>query len=199
MLLSIVTLSLGIALHTSAPPFAIHPTVARPARQLLLSLDASELKIREAAIRVVAAANKFGDAQGEAAAQWVMDAMSSRGESEVDCAGLLGKQMALFDECLVEESGKCQELDQALTSLEMQLQEGDSGPVDALVGLFGQSKLDRASARVRALSQGHPGWYPAFPAAPACKPISSQHLYFPVPLRHAPGVPVAAITPRNTP
>merc|ERR1719337_202791 len=75
--------------------------------------------------------------------------MGSRDQSEVDKAGLLGKQMALFDECLLEESGKCEELDRALTSLEMQLQQGEAGPVDALVGLFGQSKLDRASARVR--------------------------------------------------
>jgi len=154
MMLSVATLSLGLTVH-NAPRFVTPPMAARSLCQLRLSmggfespnLDEPELRVRAAAIRVVAAANKFGEAQGEAAAEWVTDAMSSR-FGKVDCAALLGKQMALFEECLLEESGKCTELDQALTSLELQLQEGESGPVDSLVGLFGQSKLDRASARV---------------------------------------------------
>jgi hypothetical protein len=141
-MISIITLAIGFAIRTT-PRFV----AVRPPSRILLSASDSELVVREAAIRVVAAAYKFGQSQGDAAAEWVMEAMGSR-SGEVDCDGLLGKQKTLFDECLLEESGKCEELDNALTSLESQLKEGEAGPVDALVGLFGQSKLDRASARV---------------------------------------------------
>jgi len=72
--------------------------------------------------------------------------MKSR-SGELDDAGLLDQQMALFEECLIEDSAKCMELDQALTLLETQLKQSE-GQLDALVGIFGQSKLDRASARV---------------------------------------------------
>mmetsp|Transcript_11487 Transcript_11487/g.37766 ORF Transcript_11487/g.37766 Transcript_11487/m.37766 type:complete len:235 (-) Transcript_11487:451-1155(-) len=120
------------------------PALRPPAARVLLSADASELMVREAAMRVVAAANKFGSTQGEAAAEWVMEAMSSR-SGEVDCEELLGKQLALFDECLVEDSANCEELDEALSSLEAQLKQGEAGPLD----IFGQSKMDRAAARVR--------------------------------------------------
>jgi len=154
MMLSVATLSLGLTVH-NAPRFVTPPMAARSLCQLRLSmggfespnLDEPELRVRAAAIRVVAAANKFGEAQGEAAAEWVTDAMSSR-FGKVDCAALLGKQMALFEECLLDEDGgaKCKELDVALAGLEEQLKKDASGPVSE----FGNAKLDRAAARVRA-------------------------------------------------
>lgn len=147
--------ALGLGLLVHPPRCAFHPDIT--ARyfppSLCVDVEMSERRVREAAIRVVAAASQFGDAQGEAAAEWVKEAMDSRSR-EVDCAALLGKQMALFEECLIEESALCKELDQALTLLEGQLEKGETGTLlegqlDALVGLFGQSQLDRALARVR--------------------------------------------------
>merc|ERR1719203_1708753 len=107
---------------------------------VLCAADAeAETKIREAAAWVVKAAEQFGERQGAEAAVWVAEAMSAR-SSTMDGSELLEKQMALFEECLIEdlEDSICTELDQALTALEQHL----------MVRSQGDGQIDRASARV---------------------------------------------------
>lgn len=144
-MLPITLLATGLVL---APISHYRLGAARTARVALCAdSDAADMKMRVAAARVVRAAEAFGDSQGEAAIVWVREALAARG-GDVDGSVLLEQQLVLFEECLLEESGKCKELDLALTQLEKEL-EVSAGPVGAFAHLFGQSKADRASARVR--------------------------------------------------
>lgn len=121
-----------------------------PTRTPQVALCAEPDPMQEAAARVIAAAERYGDTQGAAAAAWVEEAMSvCRGEEcAIDTSELFDKQMMLFEECVIEDADMCKELDQALTDLEQQLKMGDEVAFDD-DGAFGKSKLDRASARVR--------------------------------------------------
>jgi len=139
---------LALGLFVSPRP-APQPVSTRAAQVCLCAdADLAEARVREAADRVLAAAAQFGEAQVAAADEWVEEALASRSR-ETDPADLMEKQLALFEDCLVEESFKCAELDRALTTLEKTLKQGQLGPMDAFAGFFRQGKLDRACARVR--------------------------------------------------
>jgi len=117
--------------------------------------DAAVEALASAAARVVEAAEQFGGAHGEAALAWVDEAMEAHltGTDDTTATELLDKQLALFEECLLDEEGdgsKCKELDDALAALEAMLDGANEFPVDAFAGHFFKSKLERAAARVRA-------------------------------------------------
>jgi len=147
-----------LALFAALTSFVLQPIprgpacVNAPARAVvaLCSPDESEgdAKIKEAAARVVVAAEQFGEVHTAAAVAWIDEAMAARAAGEFDASALLEKQIVLFEECLLDEDGgaKCKELDDALAGLEEQLKKDASGPVSE----FGNAKLDRAAARVRA-------------------------------------------------
>jgi len=108
-----------------------------------------EAEIKDAAARVVTAAGQFGESQGAAAARWVEDAMNAGGGGAEAASKLLEEQLEFFEECLVEESFLCEELDAALSALEKKLAAYE-GPAEAFKGgLVVKSKVDRAEARVR--------------------------------------------------
>jgi hypothetical protein len=135
--------SRGPALHT-----------ARSAHVRLCAPDAGDLQLREAASRVVAAAAQFGSEQAEAAAAWVDQALTAGGAAR-DGTDLLETQLTIFEECLVDYDdddgpAKCQELDDALASLERHLMAAASTtPAEPVFAVFDNSKLDRACTRVR--------------------------------------------------
>lgn len=101
--------------------------------------DAAAAKIA-AAKRVVAAAECFGTAQGDAAKAWVAEALAGK----ADPSKLLGKQIDIFEGCIIgdDDGEKCKELDESLSRLELELNAGVRfGTADGAV--------DRASVRVR--------------------------------------------------
>ena len=129
-----------------APAVCLLPRAAGPPR-LAVEGDDDMLRLRQAGLRVVDAAKKFGSAQEEQARAWVDEAIDSQA-SEADTEALLEKQLVLFEECLLDdEGGKCKELDAALTALEVQLKVANDAK--GIKATFEKVKLDRALARVR--------------------------------------------------
>jgi len=96
--------------------------------------------VKQAAERVVNAANQFGNEQGTAAADWVRKAVRAGADSDE----LLKAQLSLFEGCIIDDEdddagAKCIELDSALAELEEM-----AGTNDAA-----SSRLERAATRVR--------------------------------------------------
>jgi len=77
-----------------------------------------------AAARVQSAASKFGAEQKKGATEWIKAVKT--GDEKVDSQQLLEKQVALFDECMLDDdSKKCQELSEALAAMQEALKLGD--------------------------------------------------------------------------
>ena len=77
----------------------------------------TSVKQRVASSRVRNAASRFGPEQATAAAAWVEQAAAT---GEHDTSDLLEKKVALFEECTVTDavdSGKCNELEEALEEM----------------------------------------------------------------------------------
>jgi len=151
--LAFLTSALGLIVPAplrGSPP-ALHAPRSAHIR-LCAAPDAGDIRLRAAAARVVAAAEQFGSEQAEAAKAWVNEAMTAGGAAS-DGSELLETQLSIFDECLLDDDdggAKCKELDAALSSLEQHLMAAASTtPAEAVFAVFGNSKLDRAAARVR--------------------------------------------------
>ena len=145
----------------SASAFVVVPATGHAARpcatfspSIALCAEAPDDRLERAAMAVVKAASLFGAEQELAATAWVEEAVRSDAGS-ADPSALLERQLALFEECVLDGEGDaCGELDAALTDLEGQLLLNtagieEAGPVRRLTRAFGLSKLDRALARVR--------------------------------------------------
>jgi hypothetical protein len=106
---------------------------------LCTSDSAADVKT-DAAMRVVRAAELFGDTQADSAKAWVAEALAGKHD---DTSELLEQQSALFEECIIgdDDGAKCKELDLALAGLEEHLNAGRKDLAD--------KKTDRAAARVR--------------------------------------------------
>ena len=142
----------ALGLMISAPLRASLAPTQRSPLIFLCTPGPGDVQLREAARRVVAAAEAFGSTQAEVATTWVNQVMMEDGVP-MDSAQLLETQLSLFDECLIsDEDGavKCKELDAALGELEGHLMAAASAtPAEQFFSIFGTSKLDRAAARVR--------------------------------------------------
>jgi len=102
-------------------PHAPRVVVSRPRVAHIALCAPEDATLKAAAARVIAAAEQFGSAQAEAAAEWIDEAIGAGTDAE-DGSKLLQKQLVLFEECLVEdEGGSCEELDKALSALEEEL------------------------------------------------------------------------------
>jgi len=114
----------------------------RSATPVLCTDSRDSNRVHDAAARVVSAAQRFGSAQGEAAAAWVEEALST-GTGANDSTELLQKQVALFEGCIIDEDDSgiehCKELDAALSDLDSLL----------LDDARDTAKVDRALTRVR--------------------------------------------------
>ena len=144
-MLAVLPLSLGFVVQQ---PIATWTRAPRAGRVVLCAAGDGASKLKAASIRVVEAAASFGDSQGQAAANWVADALAG---AKDDGTVLLEQQLSLFEECLIDdEDGKCKELDSALTAFEGALAEApEAGSTKTKLRVL-QSKKDRAGARVRA-------------------------------------------------
>lgn len=142
---------LVVTLLTAVDGFSIAPTTRGLSSCALSSRRVTVPQLSEdvdaAAAAVKKAAAKFGKAQADSTATWLDAVVKDGNQAET----LLQEQLALFEECLVDDEGdKCKELDAALTTFEAALTEGATeGETKAKANLrkFAQG---RAGARVRA-------------------------------------------------
>lgn len=146
--LALFSSALGLIVPAPLRAPALHVS-ARSAHVVLCAPGAGDLQLQKAAARAIAAAEQFASDQAEAVAAWVDQAMRSAS----DGSELLEAQLSIFEECIVDDEdggAKCEELDAALTNLEQHLMAAASTtPAEPVFAVFGNSKLDRACARVR--------------------------------------------------
>lgn len=109
------------------------------------TVDTSSSRMERAAARVRVAASKFGPLEKKAAEVWVAEVRENGGANP---AALLEQQVSLFGECILEEdgsgSGRCRELQEALTALQASL--GIGGRVVSLRGLMPPDMLQPKGA-----------------------------------------------------
>ena len=95
--------------------------------------------------KVTAVAKRFGSAQGKAAQAWVEKAVA---EKSVAGESLMEMQLALFDECSVDdESGRCKELSEAIDAMKDALE--DTSEPDAFAVLTAKTPIQEAATKVR--------------------------------------------------
>lgn len=100
-----------------APPaqLGLARAVAPRASQPVCIVTSEDKALLAASKRVTMIAKRFGPTQGKAAQKWVEDALQG---SSTSSAVLMEQQLALFDECSVDdESGRCKALSEAIDAM----------------------------------------------------------------------------------
>lgn len=152
----------AILLYVSALTLAPHAPHARQelararmrrAPPMVCVLTEEEKALLTTSKRVTMIAKRFGTTQGRAAQAWVEEAIRTR---STNTESLMEMQLALFDECKLDDGGKCKELSDAIDMMSAAVEERKQLPYNEKLAaswrqqrLFGQSPIQDAATKVR--------------------------------------------------
>lgn len=129
----------------------VRQSSARTAQIVSIAQSDADKAVLAASKNVMLKAKRFGPEQGKAAAAWVeasLEAGDSRKES------LMEMQLALFEECKLDDGAKCQQLNAAIEALTTAVctrkEEKAAGKKAGFVLNFGATPIQAAATKVRA-------------------------------------------------
>ena len=111
----------------SAPRCSGHPMQTRTGRVACIATSDVDKELLAASQKVTMIAKRFGKEQGAAAQKWVEQAVKS-GDARTD--SLIQMQQGLFDECKLDDGGKCLELSDAIEALTAAVDTRKKEPTD---------------------------------------------------------------------
>jgi len=149
MLSSVLLAAVAFAPHHNLHAARAHGQARRAVQPSCVATSNEDKAVLAAAKKVMRSAAKFGVTQGKVAQLWVEEAMRGGNPNP---AALTEVELVLFEECKLEDGGKCAELSTGMEELLSAVEEKRAKPSAA--GFFefklGATPIENAAAKVRA-------------------------------------------------
>ena len=128
----------------TAPMAITHLRASQP----LCVVSTEDKQLLAASKKVTMIAKRFGKDQGKAAQSWVEAAISA---GDANSATLMEQQLMLFEECKLDNGGKCKELSDALEALTSAVEKRKKDPDTKSFQInMGATPIQAAATKVRA-------------------------------------------------
>jgi len=124
----LITWALVAALAPSSRPALAAGRVYSPLRTvqpICIATTEGDKALLEASKKVTLVAKRFGDMQGKAAQTWVEQAIKG---GDASASGLVEMQLALFEDCKLDDGGRCKDLTDAVAALTAAVEDKKSKP-----------------------------------------------------------------------
>jgi len=134
------------ALIVSSPMRPAHSS-RRASTPMCVATSEEDKALLESSMKVTMAAKRFGAMQGQAAQTWVELAIK---DGDATTKNLMELQMALFEECKLDDGGRCKDLSDAIDELTLAVVDRKNKPKpEGIQFQFGATPIQAAATKLR--------------------------------------------------